>query len=81
MRNKEHCDFVIVLSHLGSDYADETISDVDVASQSRNIDLIIGGHTHKIVNKKVINLCGDSVLLVQSGKMGSFMNKTTLQKK
>jgi 5'-nucleotidase len=81
LRNKEHCDFVIVLSHLGSDYADETISDVHVASQSRNIDLIIGGHTHKIVNKKVINLCGDSVLLVQSGKMGCFMNKTTLQKK
>lgn len=80
LKNEEHCDFIIVLSHLGSEYADETISDVHVASQSKYIDLIIGGHTHRFVNKKVVNLNGDSVLLIQSGKMGNYINKTTLRK-
>lgn len=80
LKNEAHCDFIIILSHLGSEYADETISDVHVASQSKHIDLIIGGHTHKVVNKKVANLCGDSVLLIQSGKMGNCVTKTILRK-
>ncbi len=80
LKNKELCDFIVILSHLGSEYADETISDERVASQSKYVDLIIGGHTHKIVNKKVANVLGDSVLLVQSGKKGDFINKITLRK-
>ena len=45
LRNKERCDLVICLSHLGFKYKEDKISDMKFASLTRNIDLIIGGHT------------------------------------
>ena len=46
LRNEEKCDYVICLSHLGYQYRDEQVDDVKLARNSRNIDLILGGHTH-----------------------------------
>src|SRR5690606_9443580 len=39
------CDLVICLSHMGYSYKEDTISDLKLAANSRDIDLIIGGHT------------------------------------
>jgi 5'-nucleotidase len=44
---KEGCDMIICLSHLGDKYFDDKISDEILAKECFDIDLIIGGHTHR----------------------------------
>lgn len=81
LRKKEHCDVVVCLSHLGTNQAskDSEICDRWLAENSRNIDVIIGGHTHKVVeNLYVKNLDGKDVLLAQMGKSGIHLGKITL---
>jgi 5'-nucleotidase len=51
LRRKEGCDMVICLSHLGDKYADQKISDEILAKESYDVDLIIGGHTHRFFDK------------------------------
>lgn len=81
---KQHCgcDVVVALSHLGSAYDSENTEPCDesLAKNSRSIDIIMGGHTHKQVCKKCVNLNGDSVLLMQSGKSGAYLGKIKLIK-
>lgn len=81
---KQHCgcDVVVALSHLGSAYDSENTEPCDesLAKNSRSIDIIMGGHTHKQVCKKCVNLNGDSVLLMQSGKSGAYLGKIKLTK-
>lgn len=81
---KQHCgcDVVVALSHLGSAYDSENTEPCDesLAKNSRSIDIIMGGHTHKQVCKKCVNLNGDSVLLIQSGKSGAYLGKIKLTK-
>lgn len=79
LKEKELCDVVICLSHLGAEYKDENLpSDVRLAEQSQHIDAIIGGHTHSYMQKKVANAIGDSIPVVQAGKSGAFLGKLTL---
>ena len=75
------CDFVVCLSHQGThNRVEGQLSDVELAQSTRNIDIIIGGHTHKIVtNYYIPNLDGDSVLLAQMGKAGARMGKILVQ--
>jgi 5'-nucleotidase len=47
LRKKHKCDFIICLSHLGDRYNDDKISDEILAKESYEIDLVIGGHTHR----------------------------------
>lgn len=70
---KKGCHMVICLSHLGYDYEDKSkVSDLILAKSSRNIDLIIGGHTHTFLEEPVsmINLDGKKVLINQVGWAG-----------
>lgn len=64
------CDLVICLSHLG--YDTEDYSDVLLAYNTKNVDLIVGGHTHTKLDKvvSVSNLEGQYVGIVQNGKWG-----------
>ncbi len=66
------CDLVICLSHLGFKYLNKKISDKVLASQTNNIDLIIGGHTHTFLNEPVIveNLDKKKVQIAQVGWAG-----------
>lgn len=50
LKNEYHCDLVICLSHLGYRYKDNIVSDQVLAASTRNIDLIIGGHTHSFMD-------------------------------
>ncbi|HKL96206.1 MAG TPA: metallophosphoesterase, partial [Paludibacteraceae bacterium] len=69
LKNKEKCDFVIVLSHLGYSSDPEIMSDSLVAVNSRNIDLILGGHTHEIRGVfDIKNLDNKSVSVLQAHK-------------
>lgn len=81
LRHDKHCDVVICLSHQGTNYvADGQLSDVELAAATRDIDVIIGGHTHKVVEDlHIANLDGDSVLLAQTGKSGARIGKITLK--
>ena len=81
LRNEEKCDVVICLSHQGTHPMNgENISDMELAEKTQNIDVIIGAHTHKIVeNLYVKNLNGDSVLLTQTGKAGARIGEILLE--
>ena len=72
---KEHkCDLVICLSHIGYQYKNEPdkICDVKLASLTKDIDLIIGGHTHTFLDKPTVlkNADGKDVLVNQVGCYG-----------
>lgn len=67
------CDFIICLSHLGFEYENSTkVSDRILARSTKNIHLILGGHTHTFLEKPVeeINLEGKKVLINQVGWAG-----------
>ena len=51
LKTQEKCDLVICLSHLGYKYELDKVSDVVLAQNTRNIDLILGGHTHTFMNE------------------------------
>lgn len=72
LKTEEKCDLVICLSHLGFKYGGDKISDVALASQTKDIDLIIGGHTHTFLDKPYItnNLDGKEVMVNQVGCYG-----------
>lgn len=72
LKEDEHCDLVICLSHLGYQYKTEKISDLVLASKTKNIDLIIGGHTHTFLPKPTVtkNSAGENVLVNQVGYYG-----------
>jgi len=77
LKQKERCDLVICLSHLGFKYKEKKISDMIFASQTRDIDLIIGGHTHTFLKKPVkqLNLDKKEVLINQVGWAGINIGK------
>jgi 5'-nucleotidase len=74
LKEEEHCDLVICLSHLGYHYAPERneIGDLELASKTKDIDLIIGGHTHTFLPKPTVtkNSEGENVLVNQVGCYG-----------
>lgn len=53
LKNEKNCDLVICLSHLGFSYTDNKISDSKLATLTKNIDVIIGGHTHTFLDVPV----------------------------
>lgn len=67
------CDLIICLSHLGYTYEDKNrMSDVNLARKTKDIHLIIGGHTHTFLEKPVEeqNVEGKTVLINQVGWAG-----------
>ncbi len=82
LKEDHRCDLVICLSHLGTDIRtlQQEVSDIQLAQVTRDIDIIVGGHTHKILtNYYVENLDGDSVLLAQMGKSGARIGKIEVE--
>jgi 5'-nucleotidase len=74
LKETEKCDLIICLSHLGFDYKNEKDkpSDLKLADATKDIDLIIGGHTHTFLDKPVIktNKVGKQVVINQVGAYG-----------
>ncbi|MFL9481154.1 bifunctional metallophosphatase/5'-nucleotidase [Chitinophagaceae bacterium LWZ2-11] len=66
---KQGCDLIICLSHLGDKYDDGRICDEILAKESYEIDLIIGGHTHKFFDKPTTykNKKGNDTSITQAG--------------
>lgn len=82
LRNVEHCDMVVALTHIGYNPAGAGLTDMSLAQNSRNIDLIIGGHSHDTVTPGnddmpyiARDLDGRQVAIVQTGKYGRNLGK------
>lgn len=72
LKEEEKCDLIICLSHLGYSYKDSKVDDMKLAAKTKDIDLIIGGHTHTFLPKPTItkNAAGEDVLINQVGCYG-----------
>ncbi|MBP1934634.1 bifunctional metallophosphatase/5'-nucleotidase [Ammoniphilus resinae] len=67
---REKVDFIVLMSHLGLSY------DRKLASEMDGIDLILGAHTHHLLEE------GERVnqtFIIQAGKFGNYMGSTTLE--
>ncbi len=78
LKEKEKCDVVICLSHLGwqgKPYSDETL-----IQNTRNIDVVLGGHSHSMFTepKWYSNMDGKKIPLQQMGKNGAFVGEMKL---
>lgn len=74
LKTQEKCDLIICLSHIGYSYGKDSqkICDLKLAAQTKDIDLIIGGHTHTFLERPTIvkNLDGIDTLVNQVGCYG-----------
>lgn len=78
LKNERKCDYVICLSHLGYKYRNENKpSDHILASQSTDIDMIIGGHTHTFLARPTLlnNRNDEPVIVNQVGWGGLYLGR------
>ncbi|MDO1500242.1 metallophosphatase [Winogradskyella maritima] len=79
LKETEQCDLVICLSHIGYYYksSPDRVSDLNLARATKDIDLIIGGHTHTFLPKPTIekNSVGKNVLVNQVGCYGLYLGR------
>jgi len=81
LKNYENCDLVICLSHLGYNYRENKVSDVILAQNTSDIDIILGGHTHTFMRKPDIrrNIKGDEVIINQVGWAGIMLGRLDIE--
>lgn len=80
LKKELKCDLIVCLSHLGGDAKSHDVNDFQVARETRFIDVIIGGHTHTMLqNAKEMNLDGKPVVIAQVGKGGYYLGKIELE--
>jgi len=73
LKENENCDLIICLSHLGYHYKNtQKVSDLKLAAATKDIDLIIGGHTHTFLPKPTLvkNVNNETVIVNQVGAYG-----------
>lgn len=81
LKNKKKCDLVVVVSHLGVAKENAKEIDYDIARASKDIDIIIGGHSHTVIKpgqtgkypSVVENANGRPVLIAQTGRYGKYL--------
>lgn len=80
LKKERDCDFVICLSHLGYAYNDRKVSDIHLAQNTKDIDLILGGHTHTFMRKPDIrrNMAGAEVIINQAGWGGILLGQVNV---
>ncbi len=81
---QEGAERVIAISHIGYDN-DNDYSDVKLAEASKDIDIIIGGHSHTTIDPakaepawRVANAEGDSVAVLQTGYAGARLGEVDI---
>ncbi len=84
------CDYIVVISHSGffkdeeerdDDDEDKFIGDIQLAKNSKDVDLIVGGHTHTFLDgcTEVKNQNGKKVMITQSGSRGGKIGKINIE--
>lgn len=81
LKNEKKCDIVIALTHLGME--NEDFMDQDLVRATRNIDLVVGGHSHTFIKDIVYenNIDGKPVPIVQNGCWGLDTAELSIEKK
>ena len=81
LKNEKKCDIVIALTHLGLE--NEDFMDPDLVRATRNIDLVVGGHSHTFIKNIVYenNIDGKPVPIVQNGCWGLDTAELSIVKK
>lgn len=81
LKNEKKCDIVICVSHLGWDI--RGYNDRKLIAATRNIDLVLGGHSHTYMEELmyVKNLDGKEIPVDQNGKHGIWIGKIILDLK
>ena len=81
LKEEEHCDLVIALNHIG--YELEPYTDPMMVADTRNVDFVIGGHSHTFLEKmeSALNLDGEEVPIVQDGCWGEYVGRIDVRKK
>jgi len=77
LKNREACDIVICLTHLGYYGEKNRVGDIDLAQGSENIDIILGGHSHTFLRfaDRRLNKNGEEVIIDQVGDRGIYMGR------
>ena len=78
LKREKKCDLVVAVTHIGYEKSNAKTSDVELAQASRDIDIIIGGHSHTMLDPTqadsfphlIKNADGKEVLVAQCGKWG-----------
>lgn len=78
LKKDKKCDLVVAVTHIGYTSDVNKKTDIDLARESRDIDIIIGGHSHTFVDPTtpektpywIENAAGRPVLVAQTGKYG-----------
>ncbi|MEL5895744.1 metallophosphatase [Bacteroides sp. GD17] len=78
LKEKEGCDIVVCLSHLGVQEDEDQL-----IPKTRNIDVVLGGHTHTFMKgpKTILNMDGQNVSLMHTGKSGIYVGEMDLMLK
>ncbi len=83
LKDKKKCDLVVAVTHIGYTKGNDKTTDPELARASKDIDIIIGGHSHTLIDPKnpekypsiVDNAEGRPVLIVQTGKSGKYLGQ------
>ena len=80
LREKEMCNVVVCLSHLGWGLGPEYMDDQQLVAATNGIDIVLGGHSHTYMKEMewVKNVDGEGVPVDQNGKHGAFIGRITL---
>lgn len=72
LKDKEQCDLVICLSHMGYSSNSGGLCDMKLAKETSGIDVILGGHSHTLLETatRVRNLDGKEIVINQVGWAG-----------
>ncbi|MCM1377809.1 MAG: bifunctional metallophosphatase/5'-nucleotidase [Clostridium sp.] len=81
LKNEKKCDLVVAVTHIGVKKENGKTTDYELAAASKDIDVIIGGHSHTVIRPGnqgnypcyVDNAEGRPVLVTQTGKYGKYL--------
>lgn len=78
LKTKKRCDVIICVSHLG--WEDEELTDQMLVLATRDIDIVLGGHSHTYMKtlQYVKNVDGKDVPVDQNGKHGIWIGRIVL---
>lgn len=88
LKDVEGVDAVVAVTHIGYNPEGKgTTGDMALAKASRDIDVIIGGHSHDTIDPahpdtlkpwRIANADGDTILVTQTGRYGTSIGRITI---
>lgn len=86
LKHKKKCDLVVAVTHIGYEKENDKTTDVEMIGASKDIDLVIGAHSHTFIDPKhpevfpslIPNAEGRLVRVGQTGRYGHYVGKMTV---